>query len=266
MAELQQRRPLVTFGDDGTPAADVGWLFVNNHRWPGWHLDVVHAVMPPVGPPVPAERSALHEWAPPMPRQAFAEAEFASVCHLTADADPRLALGVDTDLLVIGPRGPGLLKHLHLGSTADWLLTRPPAPLVIVRHAGPTRRVVVCADGSAHADLAAAVLARLPWISGVDVTVLAVDDGRVDVPVATRAASEVLAAAGADVHVTVGTGKPTTAIDEHITQHRPDLVVLGTRGLTGLRHLRVGSTASAIARLAPCNVLVACDDREVRLL
>lgn len=266
MAELQQRRPLVTFGDDGTPAADVGWLFVNNHRWPGWHVDVVHAVMPPVGAPVPAGQSALHEWTPPVPRQAFREAGFASVCHLTAEADPRLALCVDADLLVIGPRGPGLLKHLHLGSTADWLLTRPPAPLVIVRHAAATRRAVVCVDGSAHADLAVAVLARLPWVSGVHVTVLAVDDGRVDVPRATAAASEVLGAAGADVHVVVGTGRPTTAIDEHITRQRPDLVVLGTRGLTGLQHLRVGSTASAIARLAPCNVLVACDDREVRLL
>jgi nucleotide-binding universal stress UspA family protein len=35
--------------------------------------------------------------------------------------------------------------------------------------------------------------------------------------------------------------------------------VLGTRGLTGLRHLELGSTASAVAHEAMCSVLVACE-------
>lgn len=266
MDEERTRTRTLTFGDDGSPAADVGWLFINEHRWDDWQLDVVHAVMPPIGAPVARDRAVLHPWTPPEPRQPFLEAGFVAVRQLTAETDPRLALGIDSDLLVIGPRGPGLLKALHLGSTADWLLLHPPAPLLIVRHGRPTRRVVVCADGSPHAELAARVLAGLPWVAGLAVTVLVVDDGRVDVPAATHVMLDVLDPCGVDVRVTVATGRPTPAIDHHLLEHRPDLVVLGTRGLTGLQHLRVGSTASAIARAAAGNVLVACDERRMVLL
>ena len=34
-----------------------------------------------------------------------------------------------------------------------------------------------------------------------------------------------------------------------------DLIVMGTRGLTGLKHVLVGSTAERIVRLAACPVL-----------
>ena len=53
-------------------------------------------------------------------------------------------------------------------------------------------------------------------------------------------------------------GAPTAAIAGEIDRRRPDLAVLGTRGLTGMRRFHLGSTASAIARSATCSVLVAC--------
>jgi nucleotide-binding universal stress UspA family protein len=43
-----------------------------------------------------------------------------------------------------------------------------------------------------------------------------------------------------------------------VERRSPDLVALGTRGLTGMRRLHHGSTAGAIARAAPCSVLLAC--------
>lgn len=259
---MQDLRTLV-LGDDGSPAADVAWLFVNSHAWPGWRLEVVAAEPPEVpGEPLPHEVTDLHVWDPPQSRMAFAEARFSEVVHLTARADPRLALSRDADLLVIGARGPGLLKALHLGSTADWMLLHPPAPLLIVRHGRPVRSAVLCVDGSPHADRVASVLAGLPWVSQIAVTVLVIDDHRVDVAAAVGPPSERLAAAGAAVDICTITGKPTPMIHRHLDMARPDLVVLGTRGLTGLRHLRLGSTASAIARTAACSVLVACDEDE----
>ena len=258
---MNDRRTLV-FGDDSSPAADVAWLFINNHRWPGWRLEVVAAHMPEAGAPLPREDTELHAWNPPQPRTVFTEARFAQVAELTAEADPRLVLSRESDLLVIGPRGPGLLKALHLGSTADWLLLRPPAPLLIVRHGYTVRRVVVCADGSRHAERVTGVLADLPWVDQLEITVLAIDDRRIDVDKATASACERLAAAGATVNVRVDSGKPTTMIHRYLTDASPDLVALGTRGLTGLRHLRLGSTASAVARASNCSVLVACDADE----
>ena len=57
-------------------------------------------------------------------------------------------------------------------------------------------------------------------------------------------------------------------IDEHVTSHFPseaiartatevgaDLIVMGTRGLTGLKHVLLGSIAERTIRIAPCPVL-----------
>ena len=256
---MNDPRTLV-FGDDSSPAADIAWLFINNHRWPGWHLEVVAAHMPETAVPLPGQDTSLHPWNPPKPRKVFAEAQFAQTAQLTAEADPRLVLSRATDLLVIGPRGPGLLKALHLGSTADWLLLHPPAPLLIARHGHTVRSVVVCADGSPHAATVTQVLAELPWADQLTITILAIDDGRTEVDTATGSARKRLEAAGATVNVRVDTGKPTTMIHRHLADASPDLVALGTRGLTGLRHLRLGSTASAVTRAATCSVLVACNE------
>ena len=258
---MNDPRTLV-FGDDSSPAADIAWLFINNHRWPGWRLEVVAAHMPETAAPLPRQDTDLHAWNPPQRRKVFTEAEFAEVVELTAEADPRLILSRDSDLLVIGPRGRGLLKALHVGSTADWLLLHPPAPLLIARHGQTVRSVVVCADGSPHADKVTRVLAELPWADQLAITILAIDDHRIDVDTATGSVRERLEAVGATVNVRVDSGKPTKMIHRHLADTSPDLVALGTRGLTGLRHLRLGSTASAVARAATCSVLVACDENE----
>ena len=252
----------LVFGDDSSPAADIAWLFINNHQWPGWHLEIVAAHMPETAAPLPRQDTDLHAWTPPRPRKVFAEAQFAQVAELTAEADPRLVLSRKSDLLVIGPRGHGFLKALHVGSTADWLLLHPPAPLLIARHGQTVRSVVVCVDGSPDADRVTRVLAELPWADQLAITILAVDDRRIDVDTATGSARERLEAAGATVNVRVHGGEPTTMIHRHLADASPDLVALGTRGLTGLRHLRLGSTASAIARAAACSVIVACDEDE----
>ena len=236
-------RSTLVLGDDGTPAADVAWLWINNHAWPGWRLEIITARQPPIGHVLPREQTEPHPWHPTHPRDPFAASQIDEVAHLIAEADPRLVLSRPVDLLVIGPSGPGLLKALHLGSTADWLLLRPPAPMVIVRHGHTSRNVVVCTDGSTHATRAIDVLCGLPWVGQLEITVLAVADGRADIDAATASAAHRLRACGATVVVETPAGKPTNVIIDRIEQTSPDLVVLGTKGLTGLPRRRVGSTA-----------------------
>lgn len=259
---MSETRTLM-FGDDLSPAADVAWLFINSQWWPGWRLEVVTAQLPETpGMVLPLEATRLHPWQPPRPRAAVPTAEFAEVVDLAAIGDPRVVLSQASDLLVIGPRGPGLLKALHLGSTADWLMRHPPAPLLIARHGQPAQRLVLCTDGSAHARAVTDVVAGLPWIERTLITVVAVDDGRIDPDAAIEDACRQLAPSGATVEVHLEHGSPTTALHAYLEATAPDLVALGTRGLTGLRRLRMGSTASAVARTAACSVLVACADRE----
>ncbi len=48
---------------------------------------------------------------------------------------------------------------------------------------------------------------------------------------------------------------PSFAIQQAAQRISADLIVIGTRGLTGLKHVLLGSTAERTVRLAPCPVL-----------
>ena len=122
-------------------------------------------------------------------------------------------------------------------------------------------KALCCVDGSAHAARALDAFAALPLAADVaEVTVLAVDDGRVDVDVATSTALDALHAVGVDARAERGSGAPTRIILEHLDAQQPQLVVLGTKGLTGWRRLRLGSTAAAVVHHAACTSLLACAD------
>jgi nucleotide-binding universal stress UspA family protein len=62
--------------------------------------------------------------------------------------------------------------------------------------------------------------------------------------------------AGQSMPVSVRTGKPRQAIVDDLAESCADLVVLPTRGLSGLERLMLGSVASGVVHDAPCNVLV----------
>jgi nucleotide-binding universal stress UspA family protein len=251
-------RPTLLFGDDFSAPSDTAFEWVVNQTWTGWRLVILHADAPPWGVPVPEEEAAPHPWDPPKKRTVPDSAGFAEVAHVTARVDPRIALMGPAELVVVGPRGKGKLRSLELGSVSEWLLTHPPSPTVIARTPDRVRSVVLAHDSSASADLATRTLASFPAAADIAVTLVVVDDGRTNAAAAITSAETLLGAAGIRPDVVVHHGAPTAAIAGEIDRRKPDLVVLGTRGLTGFRRFYVGSTASAIARSVPCSVLVAC--------
>lgn len=52
-------------------------------------------------------------------------------------------------------------------------------------------------------------------------------------------------------------GAPWSQILTTIENEQPDLVILGTHGRTGMRHVLLGSVAEKVARLSPAPVLIA---------
>ncbi|MBW2385630.1 MAG: universal stress protein [Deltaproteobacteria bacterium] len=50
-------------------------------------------------------------------------------------------------------------------------------------------------------------------------------------------------------------GYPATVIEEEVERQHADLIVIGTRGRTGLKHLLLGSIAERVVQKAPCPVL-----------
>lgn len=60
---------------------------------------------------------------------------------------------------------------------------------------------------------------------------------------------------GLDVDVTLTPAFPSESISAIAEEHGSDLIVMGTRGLTGLRHVLLGSVAERTLRIAPCPVV-----------
>ncbi len=249
------RATTVVFGDDGSTSADRAFAWIGAQRWDGWTLEVVHAVMPEIGPPVEPELAALHEWQPSAPRAIAASVGFSDVRHLTAIADPRLALMHEAGLVVIGPRGTGVWKSLHLGSVAEWLVSQPVTPVAVIKDQRPVATTLCAYDGSRHADVALRAYLALPWSPSAALDVLIVADGRVD-PAAAEAAARATVG-DRSVNVRHQQGHPTAALFGVIDRERPDLVVIGDRGLTGWSRMLIGSTATAVLRESPASVMVA---------
>ena len=67
--------------------------------------------------------------------------------------------------------------------------------------------------------------------------------------------AEPLRAKGLTVEVIVREGYPATVIEEEAVELEADLIVIGTRGLSGLKHLLLGSIAERVVQKSPCPVL-----------
>lgn len=62
--------------------------------------------------------------------------------------------------------------------------------------------------------------------------------------------------AGVAADVLTVLGAPSQTIVETARDKQADLIVMGTHGRTGLRHMLIGSVAERVVRLAPCPVMV----------
>jgi len=77
---------------------------------------------------------------------------------------------------------------------------------------------------------------------------------RVDEAVSAKAGS------GVEISGRVVEGPPSIAIVNEAEKVSADLIVIGTRGLTGLKHVMLGSVAERTVRTAPCPVLTVRGD------
>jgi nucleotide-binding universal stress UspA family protein len=113
-------------------------------------------------------------------------------------------------------------------------------------------------DGSDAALAGAHLLARLPLRENWHVTLLTVlSDGESSADAAQQPALEALRNTPAGIRTEVRWGKAGEEI-LRAARHRPtDLLVVGTRGRSGLPRILLGSVAEHVVRHAPCPVLLA---------
>jgi nucleotide-binding universal stress UspA family protein len=254
MAGMPADTRLLVAGDDGSPATDAVWGWLVSQTWPGWSIEILTADEEGIKWGQPPESV---EWSPPWERNGTVPGAL-GVRYLKVNSDPRPMLGdrTDADLLVVGRPS---VTHEHLpaiGSTSDWLLHHPVVPLALIGQPGQVSSVVVCVDGSTHSQRATDMFSSLPLAAATQVTLISVDDDRVDTEGAIERANTVLQGHVASVAGVVLHGSPTEAILRHLDEASPDLVVMGTKGLTGWQRLLLGSTAGAVARTSRCNLLI----------
>jgi nucleotide-binding universal stress UspA family protein len=210
-------------------------------------------------------------WSPPISRTAsFPRDELQAAIDATRPLLPS-SLMVDT-AVVEGPPGPMLLteigrreatlvavgSHDHrrlsgilLGSVATQLLHDAPCSVLMARSPNEDRfprTVMVAADGSAESAKAVRTAVEIARRLGAELeAVVATGGDGVDVG-AVRSALDDLG--GTDVPLRED-GRPPV---EALTSLAPDLMVIGSRSLQGLRSL--GSVSERVAHDAECSVLV----------
>ncbi len=198
------------------------------------------------------------------------------------DAIVEMAGSFEADLVALGSRGQSTLESVILGSVAAEVVDRAPCPVLIARR--PTvRRIVLADDGSECAAAAARVVANWHVLRGFPIHVVSVatlpatwgaglmmaadatpadpfGDLQQDLQARHGRIAEMtgatLRAAGCEVSTAVRFGAPAAEILRAAREQDADLIVVGSRGHTGITRILLGSVARSVLLHAACSVLV----------
>jgi len=198
-----------------------------------------------------------------------------------ANAIVDMARAFEPDLLVVGSHGHGRIASAVLGSVSAEVVEHASCPVLVARGTS-IRSLVLADDGSADASAAEQVVATMPVFVGLPVRVVTVDAqtlawyGWLEPEAAaqiqglaaalaeeherhsnvTQAAVGRLNAAGLVATGDLRQGDPGHEIVKAAQEFAADLVVMGTRGQTGLTRLLLGSVARKVLQHAHCSVLI----------
>jgi len=196
------------------------------------------------------------------------------------------------DMAVLGSRGLSRISSLLLGSVSEWVLNDASCSVLIGR---PTARktksssslnILLATDGSSDAWKAVEVLKSFEFSVEPTVTLLHVvkkkiyetgqvvgsagksrtefaklakdlcgDRGSAGVRL-LKDTRDALSSSGLKMQERLAFGHEAQEILKAARLQKADLVIVGSKGLTGLRRLLMGSVAHTVSQHAPCSVLV----------
>jgi monovalent cation/proton antiporter MnhG/PhaG subunit len=260
-------RALVAY--DGSPAAGTAVELAASLPWPRGSVILLVGV---VGADLPAHAAAeagpapvesgAGRFGPALESAAAALARPGLVVErvvrrghpATAIVDEAAAFGAQ--LVVIGSRGLGPIRSLLEGSVAMEVVDHAPCPVLVARRA-TIRSVLLATDGSVASQTATDVLSGWPIFAERRVHVLSVaGETPDDAEAAADEAAGRLRAAGRQPISHVLSGSPVARIVGLADDEDIDVVVLGSRGRTGLTRTLLGSVARDVLSSTPRSVLV----------
>ncbi len=189
------------------------------------------------------------------------------------------------DLVVVGSRGHGAIESLVLGSVSGEVVDHAPCPVLVARRS-ELASVIFAADESPSATTAEAILARWSMFDGSPIHVVSVVDSpdprdlqvdptiygqvmdaytrdlaeaRIEHQRIADASVQRLREIGRTVTAELRSGDAASEIIAAASERNADLVVLGTRGRTGLTRLLLGSVARNVLHGSTASVMVVRD-------
>jgi nucleotide-binding universal stress UspA family protein len=221
-------------------------------------------------------------------------------CHVLSGAPPfdeicRVAHKIPADLIVMPTHGRTGFKHVFLGSTAERIVQHSSCPVLVARgnalqskngtrltvntilvpvdFSDCSREAVQFAIGFANEFGARIVLLHATYLGYI---YSSEGNAIYDVPALQEAARENAERQMRELvrNVKFGRvkfetwltdGSPALDICAFAKQHDVDLIITSTHGLTGFKHVLIGSIAEQVVRHAPCSVLVVPSHPKVRI-
>jgi nucleotide-binding universal stress UspA family protein len=201
----------------------------------------------------------------------------------------------DTSLVVMGAKGLNDPPQFLLGNVAQKVMKYANASVLLVRHitsitnqaSSPKKRaikrVILATDGSKHSDMVTQFLLDLPLPRNCEIIVITALQSHLAAWMKTptldfRTNQELLArlqaaeesearkitvksekqfqAKGYKTASVVLRGGAAESILASAKEYKPDIIALGSRGLSRIESLLLGSVAERVARYADCSVLI----------
>jgi nucleotide-binding universal stress UspA family protein len=203
-----------------------------------------------------------------------------------AEEIEKIAETNEADLVTIGRRGHNPLRELLIGSTASKLLRLGRFPVLVGGGSGRTtyENVLLGYDLSEPAQAAARLLKRMlgegvvptvvhafehQWLGLPPVYLINTSDEDSRVPFESLDArrQEVLQALAGlwspeDLRIVVEASDPRSLLLETARRTNADLIVMGSRGLSGFARVALGSVAGSVLHRAEMDVLIVPGDSE----
>ena len=177
-----------------------------------------------------------------------------------------LAKSEDSDLVILGSHGHGLGERLNLGSVGTAVKHHVPCSVLVARQPPPPRRLLLATDGSRRSRIAVSTGLQLAGLYGVPATLAHIVDmsslglsrasarARGQLLMVEERMRESPSIRGLDT--SVQSGPPARSLRSVAKATRSDLIVVGSRGLGGLRSLTLGSVSDRLTYKADQSVLV----------
>lgn len=170
---------------------------------------------------------------------------------------------LEADLVCVGASGTSRPAGIVFGSVATAMAHHAPCPVLVARANHDFPRVILHADDGSPESLAAARVAARLAVRGDPTTLVTLCVGERQGGGASEEAAEIIGGSGVEPVLRTEQGSPHRKIVEVADEVGASLIVMGSRGRTGLRAL--GSVSELVTHRAECSVLVVRQPSHPRL-